>query len=230
MPYLLLGLALLIGGLLVAAWYVKADPKQVAKTLKWTALGFGAAAIIYFAIAGRAQLLAALPLLLMFGWRFWPMLARMFKRAARGGEQPKSRVRTRFFAMRMDHESGHVDGEVLQGAFAGRLLSDLSLAELQALRADVSGDPQSLALIEAYLDRRDDTWRGNAGEAPGSRASSGPMTHEDALNILGLEPGATPAEIRQAHRRLMQKMHPDAGGSDYLAAQLNAAKDLLLGD
>ncbi|GAB5469838.1 MAG: DnaJ domain-containing protein [Rhodospirillales bacterium] len=233
MPYLLLGLALLIGGLLIAAWYSKADPKQVAKTVKIGGIAIVAVVVIYFAVAGRAQVLAALPLLAALGWRFWPMIARLAKRASRGGDQPKSTVRTRFFAMRMDHQSGHVDGEVLQGAFEGRLLSELSLAELQALRGDVSGDPQSLALIEAYLDRRDDSWRGEAGAAGGSRAygqgaDGGVMTHEEAYEILGLEPGATPDEIRQAHRRLMQKLHPDAGGSDWLAAKLNAAKDLLL--
>ncbi len=225
MPYLFLGLALLIGGVLIAYWFSRTDPKQVARTIKIVALILLAGAGILLVVAGRAQLLAALPIIAGLVWRFWPAFKSLGRRLSNGG-QAGSKVRTRFFAMTLDHESGHVDGEVLGGAFAGRQLSELSLAELHQLRGDVSGDPQSLALIEAYLDRRNPDWRGEAGP---SAASSGPMTVEEAYNILGLAPGAGPEEIRRAHRRLMQKMHPDAGGSDWLAAKLNAAKDLLLG-
>ncbi len=228
MPYLLLGLALLFGGLLLAVWFSRAEPKQIATTVKVVGISLLVAAVLYFAIAGRAQFIAALPFIAALAWRFWPLIERASKRMARGGAQPRSSVRTRFFAMRLDHESGHVDGEVLQGVFSGRLLSELNLAELHSLRGDVSGDPQSLALIEAYLDRRDPEWRAQAGGQAGG-PSAGPMTKEEAYNILGLEPGASASEIRKAHRRLMQKLHPDAGGSDWLAAKLNAAKDLLLG-
>ncbi len=229
MPYLLLGLALLVGGLLIAVWFSRAEPKQIAMTIKVVGIGFLVVAVLYFAIVGRAQFLAALPIILALGWKLWPLIDRAAKRMARGGSEPRSSVRTRFFAMRLDHESGHVDGEVLQGVFAGRLLSELNLAELHSLRGDVSGDPQSLALIEAYLDRRDPSWRAEAGGGQGVGSDGGPMTKEEAYDILGLEPGASDSEIRRAHRRLMQKLHPDAGGSDWLAAKLNAAKDLLLG-
>lgn len=227
MPYLLLGLALLVGGVLIAYWFSKTDPKQIAKTMKIVALILLAGAGILLVVAGRAQLLAALPIIAGLVWRFWPAFKSLGRRMSRGG-QAGSKVRTRFFAMTLDHESGHVDGEILSGAYAGRQLSELSLAELHELRGDVSGDPQSLALIEAYLDRRDAEWRG-PGSAGGATASSGPMTVEEAYEVLGLEPGASPEEIRRAHRSLMQKLHPDAGGSDWLAAKLNAAKDLLLG-
>lgn len=59
-------------------------------------------------------------------------------------------------------------------------------------------------------------------------APSGPMTHTEALAILGLEEGAERDAIVQAHRQLMQRLHPDRGGNHYLASQLNRAKELLL--
>jgi DnaJ domain len=124
---------------------------------------------------------------------------------------------------------------VLRGRYAGRSLASLGLAELLDLITDCQrDDPRSVPLIETYLDRRQPDWRDHAAGGPqgadqsAASPAAGTMDEATAWSILGLAPGASEVEIKAAHRRLMTKLHPDHGGSGYLAAQLNQAKDLLL--
>jgi hypothetical protein len=143
-----------------------------------------------------------------------------------------SKVRSRVLEMVLDHDSGALSGRVLKGPFAGRKLDGLDRDALARLYRSLGADRDSAALLEAYLDRRFAGWRedvqfdraAGAGGAP----NAGPMTDEEAYQILGLLPGATEAEIRAAHRRLMKGVHPDQGGSTFLAAKINQAKDRLL--
>ena len=135
--------------------------------------------------------------------------------------------------MRLDHDSGEMTGTVRRGVHEGRDITGLSLEDLLVLRGECTGeDPKSVAILEAYLDRRFGIgWRSDEdrAEAPAG-ASEGPMTQEEAYRFLGLEPGASPAQIKEAHRRMMKNFHPDHGGSDYIAAKLNEAKAILLGE
>jgi DnaJ-domain-containing protein 1 len=120
-------------------------------------------------------------------------------------------------------------GRILAGRHEGVPLDALDVATLVALLADI--DEESRALLATYLDRRDAGWREHAqGDAAAGRSAprGGPMTDEEAYQILGLEPGASAEEIGRAHRTLMKKLHPDQGGSTYLAARINEAKDTLL--
>ena len=94
-------------------------------------------------------------------------------------------------------------------------------------------DPESGRVVATYLDRVHPDWReGGAGssEGEGRAGSSGIMDRAQALQVLGLTEGATASNVKDAHRRLIAGMHPDHGGSDFLAAQINQAKDVLLGD
>jgi len=155
-----------------------------------------------------------------------------------GGQ--RSSIRTRFLEMTLDHASGDLEGLVLEGEAQGQRLSALGLDQLlRLLELYRREDTQSAALLEAYLERTQGTaWRqsdegqrGTGDRRQGHQApSGGVMNREEALAILGLAPGADEATIRDAHRRLMQRLHPDRGGSDYLAAKLNEAKRVLLGD
>ena len=144
-----------------------------------------------------------------------------------------SRVRSPMIEMELDHDTGEMNGSVLAGARAGRALKDLDEEALRQLYEECrANDPDGLRLLEAYLDRRFAGWRehaqADADPGPRGRAQAGAMTEEEAYQILGLQPGADPDEIRRAHRTLMMKLPPDQGGTTYLAARINEAKDVLL--
>jgi len=225
----------LVGGLLSLRWFVSADPKTIVRVLRWVGLIFAVLAAILLILSGRFGLLW-IALLGLLPWIRRFRMLQQFARSARGPSQGRqSRVDTRFVAMSLDHDTGDMDGEVLDGRFKGRHLSDMPLDDLLELLSEATAtDQQSASVLQAYLDKvHGDAWRERA-EAAGDHysASSAPgvMTTEEAHRILGLEQGATETEIRRSHRDLMKKVHPDHGGSDYLAAKINEAKETLLGD
>ena len=156
------------------------------------------------------------------GWR--PFQGSAAASSANGGGRTSS-VDTAELRMTLHHDSGDMDGEVLVGAFAGRKLSELDLAGLRTLRESFSA-PDSVQLLEAYLDRRFPGWGDSARRE--SAAPGADMGKQQALAVLGLDDGASDDEVVEAHRRLMQKLHPDRGGTDYLAATLNLAKEVLM--
>jgi hypothetical protein len=164
-----------------------------------------------------------LPLLLQWAQRW-----RTNKRF--GGPAPQTgaanSVETTFLSMTLHHDSGRMTGSVKAGQFVGRDLAALDLPELLALLEECQiADIDSVALLEAWLDRAHPDWRSEPAAEPRSAA----ITREEALDILGLKEGADEDAIRAAHRRLMKTAHPDQGGSAWLAARINAARDLLLG-
>lgn len=154
-------------------------------------------------------------------------------RPAGGGAGQRSSVRSSGIDMMLDHDTGEMDGRVLSGRHAGRRLSELRLEELREVGTDFEQDADTLRLLETYLDRTHPGWRDDVHADQTYRqsaaAGSGRMDTKEAYQILGLEPGASEAEVRGAHRRLMKQVHPDRGGSAALAAKINEAKDRILG-
>lgn len=221
------------------AWlFLRVPPAMQAKLLRrvlYVLVGIGVVALV---IRGRIDLAFLFGVLLPLISRFRAVPG--FGHVGGGTAGPgsggtaggASEVTTAWLRMRLDHGSGAVDGEVLQGIRSGRRLSALTLDELLALRRECGHDSQSVGLIDAFLDRSHGSeWRaGEAGasSAEGPLAADGKMTAERASAILGVSPDASPEQIRKAHHKLMKKVHPDQGGSDYLASEINAAKDFLL--
>ncbi|MBR0673838.1 J domain-containing protein [Neoroseomonas soli] len=229
MTWLALGaLALLLMFWALSA-FAHAPVASVKKAVAWIAGGLGAVLLVALLFSGRGLQavwsLAFFGPLLVQAWRSW-RTARTFSRGGQASAGQESRVVTAMLEMVLHHDSGRMTGSVLRGRFGGADLGDLDLPSLRALLAECAAeDPESVPLLEAWIDRSHPEWR----EAGPTVPAEGPMTRAEALAILGLAEGAGEEEIRAAHRRLMRAAHPDQGGSAWLAARLNAARDLLLG-
>lgn len=206
-------------------------PSGLARLAGIVLLGLGLLLLV------TGKMLAALPFLLLgaglTGWLSMPvprMQARARTNAGAGAWQ--SMLRTSALEVQLDPATGRMRGRVLVGRLAGRPLAEIAVPDLLALRQEV--DPQSRLLLEAYLDRRSPGWRVDfqqdaaGGPRERDRSRSGAMTKEEAYQVLGVQPGAAADDVRRAHRALIKKLHPDQGGSTYLAARVNEAKDVLL--
>jgi DnaJ-like protein len=232
MPEILLGIVVLVLLLWAVNSFSKADPKQAARVLR--GLGGGAALLFAGFLMLRGEIGVAVPVGLfglgLLGWvSLWPAT---FGARTQKSTGQISRVRTAFLEMELDHDSGTMRGRVVAGRHQGVSLDTMDRATLINLFGEIDGD--SRELLAAYLDRRDPGWRQHAqgdaaaGSGRSSPRSSGKMTEEEAYQILGIQPGASTEDITRAHRSLMKKLHPDQGGTTYLAARVNEAKDVLL--
>jgi hypothetical protein len=233
MQYFLLGLLALGLAIVAIRLFNQANPAALARHLR---IAFAVAALAGALILMiRGALAYAFPLAALGWWLLGGQGIRSWGNIGGPRRSPSgqaSRVVTEHLEMELDHSSGAMHGRVLKGFFAGRNIEDLRPVELAHLWQDCRyTDPASAQLVEAFLDRIHPTWREDMARADQERprGPDGRMTAEEALDILGLAPGADEAAIRQAHRDLMLKLHPDRGGSTYLAAKINEAKDTLLG-
>jgi len=238
MPTLIAGAVAVIVLYLLLQMFRAANPAVLARALK-IVVGVVALALAAF-IGVRGELAVAIPIGIFgagllgwspFGSSGFGNIGGIFGGAgAQRSARQSSQVRSQYLKMTLDHDSGQLKGEILAGPYAGRSLDEFDLPRLTAMAA--SFDAESVALLESYLDRRFPAWRqdakGDAARGQRRPAPSGKMTEEEAYQILGLQPGAGRDEIGRAHRALMKKLHPDQGGSTYLAARVNEAKDTLL--
>jgi len=234
MPAIVLALVILAVVALGIAWFMRANPSSLARSMRMVLVVLGAIAVGGMLIFGLRFLPSLLPELFgLAGLVITGLIARALRNRPSGGfSSPgtgrRTEVHTAFLKAWIDHGTGDVGGTVLTGRFAGRTLDRLSDSELLDLHEECRGDADSLRVMEAYLDRRLNVdWR--TAKQPPPRGPRSDMTREEALAVLGLAEGATEEEIRAAHRRLIRRTHPDAGGTADLAARINRAKDVLVG-
>jgi hypothetical protein len=233
MPFVLALVVLAVGALGIA-WLLRANPSSLARGMRMVLLVLGAVAAGAMLIFGIRFLPSLLPELLgLAGLVITGLIARALRNRPSGGfSSPgtarRTEVRTAFLQAWIDHGTGDVGGTVLTGRFAGRTLDRLSDSELLDLHEECRNDADSLRVMEAYLDRRLNVdWR--TAKQPPPRGPRTDMTRAEALAVLGLAEGASEEEIKAAHRRLIRRTHPDAGGTADLAARINRAKDVLVG-
>ena len=241
--------AVVIAALWLLRRFLQTPPSQISGWLKNVPIYIGVGLLVLLAVTGRlnwvipligamvAVFARSLPYLL----RFAPLLHRLWTQLKTRGlssaheTSDQSTVEARFIRMQLDHQTGELDGQVLEGRFAGKHLHEIPLDQLVELYKEcMANDQESAQLVEAYLDRVHgaewkETVKDDDGGGWSAPTESGPMNKDEASRILGLRPGASDDAVKQAHRRLIQKLHPDRGGSDYLAAKINQAKDVLLG-
>ena len=226
---LLAGIALLV--VLALYQYLRGlDRGVLRRALRYGVVGVAGLAAVAMVLVRRIDIALFLGAAALTVWRSGRLGPFSFEGPPEGNI---SKVRSRYFAMALDHDTGTVAGKVLAGRFAGADLMDLGEDDTRALIAEVEADPDSLHLLESWLDANRAGWReyfaataGSEGEAP-SAANADPRA--EAYQVLGLQPGASDEDIKAAHRELMKAVHPDHGGSSYLAARINQARDLLLG-
>mgnify|MGYP001167829311 CR=1 FL=1 len=221
---------------------LRKKPLTVQQFFRLYLVVLAALALLYFVFVGILHPLfaligAVLPYLArVIGWV--PQGARLFsffnqaRRGMSGTGAPGqiSEINTRYLHMVLFHDTGMMDGEVLQGKYANAKLGMLELEQILEVRSECSDDADSLSVLEAFLEREHAGWREQSGaeSAQSNSSSDSAMSENQAYEILGLSKDATRDDVIEAHRRLMQKLHPDRGGSTHLAARVNEAKSILL--
>ncbi|HEV8677925.1 MAG TPA: DnaJ domain-containing protein [Stellaceae bacterium] len=229
--FLLGGVAILFGLLLLGYLFVNADPARLARSLKWIGIALAILVLVGLIVLteGRGLILLA-PLFALAP--VWRRVRSMLSGLGGPTAGHSSTAETPFLRMSLDHDTGTMTGTVLRGRFAGMRLEELRPPELLALLRECRAeDEEGARLLEAYLDRVRSNWHDEmAGEQAHREPPSGSpdITVEEAYAILGLQPGADAEAIRAAHHRLMKQLHPDHGGTDYLATKINRARDVLL--
>lgn len=227
-------LAILVVFILIGLWVWRTSGPEDRQRLRRYGM-VGLLVLVGLVLAARGMALLDLPLgaAVAFLLRHWSAQGfagadRVREWLSRAGRPDGSTIETAWLRVSRDPTTGVVRGDVRSGQFAGRRLDQLSRDQLRALLSEcAASDARSAELVQSYLDHAHPGWRAAAGNAG---STGGSMSRDEAWQVLGLQPGADSERIREAHRLLMIKLHPDRGGSTYLAAKINAARDVLLGD
>jgi hypothetical protein len=215
-----LGISVIASAIRMIDWFMHSDPRAVARTARWAVIAIAALSVpLLLALLFKEQWTAAIAL----------AAAMILVAAVLGGRMLRwMRIRPLV-----------ADRSAPVGAASHDGFGDGSAEDLELIR-------RSAAVLDAYLRRTSAPARGNGNDLPaigrrtngkepvkGNGHAESPgmeaMPEQEALAILGLDPGATEGEVSEAHRRIAQAIHPDGGGSHYLAIKVDQAKETLLG-
>jgi len=228
---------LLLVAILFSLWYwwkvFKSLPSEkrrpfLWRTAFWSVLGFSfilvASGRMHWLGAGLAALVPLAKGAFALGFRALPFLQIL----SRFKTSP-SQFRTKSLLVQVNFSTKEMDGEILQGEYSGKKLSELSPEELKSLAESFKEtDRESYVLLQTYLLRNNRSGSEQFYQDGNQANNLSELSEKEAYEILGLEADAPKDDIIKAHKRLMQRLHPDRGGSDYLAAKINAAKDKLI--
>ena len=251
MTYLAIGAGFVLLLMVGARLFLSADPVLLGKILRWSLILGGLFFAFFLILRGQALLAAAPAAVAAIAWRvlrivpmgLWFRLFQMGRARSRQRQYAASRgsgaefadsstVESAWLRMSLDHATGDLSGEVVRGSFSGQSLDALDEKALHRLLEECRADSSSMQLLESYMDRRlGPAWRESfAGGGSAWKANNEGMDRDEAYEILGVTPGASRADIKEAHKKLMVGNHPDHGGSSYLAMKINRARDVLLDD
>jgi len=217
--------------------FLRLPAKKRKQILKYLVVLTVISGFFAMAVTGRLSWLFALlasivplvPRLITWLLKVLPALQPFLQQLRTARSEQRVQMETQYIRMVFNQNTSEMDGEVIKGAYKGRVLSQLSQQELlQFLKDCQQNDHESAAMLMAYMDRYNGGWRETGKSQHQEGFKPGKMSVEEALEILAIKKSATRDEIIEAHKRLMQKIHPDRGGSDYLAAKVNQAKEILL--
>lgn len=224
-------LALAIFVLLNLVSYIKRQPPLQRKVILLKYSGYAIAAVaLLLAATGRLHWIGALIAMIFpfakaiggFALRYFPFLKWIHQQ-----KFGNSVLNTRFLRIVVVATSGKIEGEIIAGEHQGSTLDSLSENQLKELLLIYQQqDSESARLLSVYMAKRFNQHYGQNQQSGSAETNS--LNRKEALQILGLGDNADDKDVIRAHRSLIQKVHPDRGGSDYLAAKINQAKDFLL--
>ena len=201
--------------------------------------------LILAVVTGRANaIFAVIGGLIASAFRIAPLLLRFYPQIRDllykfGINTPAgpgaSRVKTATLDATLDPMSGRIDGLITSGQFEGQTLSSMPIEDIAVFYKFCSDhDPQALRIIEAFVQqefpeqKNNGNWNASQSNQQAPASADASMSVSEACEILGVTKDASKQEISYAHRKLMAKLHPDKGGSTFLATRVNVAKDTLI--
>lgn len=226
-------LTLLLGLCLYSIHYIRRQPAEDQKRLWWKAIFIGGGITLgLLAITGRMHWIglivaAIVPIfksVLALAARAMPVILPWMQHKARQNQARAQSTTTPYLQFVVD-DNGDMGGLITRGALVGKQLKDLTQDQLLSFYRECQTCRDSRDVFTVYLNKyHPGILRGNSKNV---KVPNG-LSQQEAQDILGLQAGFSKKDVIQAHRNLIQKLHPDRGGNDYLAAQINAAKERLL--